>query len=691
MKKLKKSKYSIYGGGGKLSPQEQSKYGIDITYDLGFPKNLSDDRFIVQPSKTPPEPPVQSYNDVLGIDSNDRFFNVDIKRMNNNLYNKEFNEYNGASNQQFLLDFPEEEDYRNYEIANDRQVNIKYNKFFEPDYNSENRMKYGGKIPKYSKWKYSLGGDIGMGFASGAATGALAGAPAGGIGAIPGAIIGGIGGAISGLAKGLKEKKQADLLKEQNKPQSLLPTYNSNPYGNSFANGGELIKYNVGTHASGKDQMVNKMGLPTNNPNDAVGKVQKQETIQDGFVFSDDLGYTKKGFPTLNTKEVKNTFADKSKKIEKKFEGRKDELAMQTKNLMMSNIQKDNQKLLDIKEEQNKIKAIKALGRFEKKYGGTLGKYPLGGDLVNDPFGFEHLQDNILGKANWQPYTTNNIETGVSSASDQYNFANSIIPKNSAGLKGINGESVPNIPMQYSNINIATMPLKDRYNEYSSLNKASAQTSPKITSPSSIGSTNPADYISPALNAGFALYNAFKKPKNYLPKPNNQAIEDVNQIETEPDNSQLYNRNVRTLKAANVNAGNASPSIRNSLMSNNFANKLNADNEIGFNTQKERLDRIQAKQSLKAQIHANQNQWGEAAKSQYFAENAADRQANQEAVMTNLSNAVNDISKIGRDKELLTIYKQGLKYFDYDTKTGKFIYKNTNGDVFYSSVPPQGQ
>ena len=92
---------------------------------------------------------------------------------------------------------------------------------------------------------------------------------------------------------------------------------------------------------------------------------------------------------------------------------------------------------------------------------------------------------------------------------------------------------------------------------------------------------------------------------------------------------------------------------------------------------------------MKAQIYANQNQWGEAAKSQFYAENAADRQANQEAVMTNFTNAANDISAIGRDKELLQIYKQGLKYFDYDTKTGKYIYKNTTGDVFYSSISPQ--
>jgi hypothetical protein len=217
---------------------------------------------------------------------------------------------------------------------------------------------------------------------------------------------------------------------------------------------------------------------------------------------------------------------------------------------------------------------------------------------------------------------------------------------------------------------------------------ASANKSTNLSTPGGEG-INYADYISPALNAGFGIYNALKKPNNYLAKPNNQAIEAANQIQTEPDNTQLYNRNQRSLRAANKSSENYSGSLRNSLQANNLGIKLNADNEIGFNTQRERLDRIQGKQSLKAQIYANQNQWGEAAKVQYSDSNSADRQANQEAVMTNFTNAVNDISAIGRDKELLQIYKAGLKYFDYDTKTGKYIYKNNLGKVFYSSIPPQ--
>jgi hypothetical protein len=318
-----------------------------------------------------------------------------------------------------------------------------------------------------------------------------------------------------------------------------------------------------------------------------------------------------------------------------------------------------------------------------------LNKYPLGGDLTDNPFGFEQLQDNILGRGNWQPYTTNNLESGASSASDQYNFAQGILPNSNDGLTGAMGENMEVFPMKYNNSRIATMPLQDRYNEYSKMNSpTSADKSTNVSTPGGEG-INYADYISPALNAGFGIYNALKKPNNYLAKPNNQAIEAANQIQTEPDNTQLYNRNQRSLRAANKSSENYSGSLRNSLQANNLGIKLNADNEIGFNTQRERLDRIQGKQSLKAQIYANQNQWGEAAKVQYSDSNSADRQANQEAVMTNFTNAVNDISAIGRDKELLQIYKAGLKYFDYDTKTGKYIYKNNLGKVFYSSIPPQ--
>lgn len=545
-------------------------------------------------------------------------------------------------------------------------------------------FKQGGKLPKHTFGSFlgsnlgsiaSIAGGIGLSLTGG---GAVTGIPM---------ILGGA----SGIAKGAANEIQAsNLEKEKNKPNSLQPTYNNSPLGNSYKSGGKLIKYNTGTHASGNDQAVNNLGLPTNNMNDAVGKVQKNETIKDGFVFSDDLGYDKNKNITLKVKDVKQTFAEKSKVIDKKFRDT-DEISRNTKNFVMQNIQKDNQKLLDIKFEQEKVRAFKALSRFEKKYGGAISKYINGGglDLTDNPFGFEQFQDNILGRGSWKPYTTNNLESGTSSASDQYNFAQDILPNSNDGLIGAMGENIEVFPMKYNNSRIATMPLEDRYNEYSKMNSpASVNKSTNLSTPGGEG-INYADYLSPALNAGFALYNAFKKPNNYLAKPNNAAINTIDQIEVEPDNTQLYNRNQRTLKAANSNAGNVSPSIRNSLLANNLGIKLNADNEIGFNTQKERLDRKQAKLSLKAQMQANQNQWGEATKSKFYAENAADRQANQEAVMTNLSNAANDISAIGRDKELLTIYKQGLKYFDYDAKTGKYIYKNNLGNVFYSSIPPQ--
>jgi len=86
-----------------------------------------------------------------------------------------------------------------------------------------------------------------------------------------------------------------------------IPKFNSGGNLNSDQNS-DLIKYNVGTHSSGNDQMINKLGLPTNNENDAVGKIQKTETIKDGYVYSDDLGLNKNKEIELNPRKVKQTF-----------------------------------------------------------------------------------------------------------------------------------------------------------------------------------------------------------------------------------------------------------------------------------------------------------------------------------------------------------------------------------------------
>ena len=535
-------------------------------------------------------------------------------------------------------------------------------------------FKGGGKLSKHTFGSF-LGENLGS-------IGSLAGGialTATGAGAAVGVpmIIGGA----SGLATGaINEFTEQD---PQNTSTPIRQTYNPNPYGNSFKNGGDLTRFNGAKHEQGGIK-INKLGVPVNNPNNAVAEVEGDETMRGDYIYSDTLGVDKKGQVQTSAKKVNKTFADLSKKIDNKFKGRNDEISNVTKNFMYKNLTEKNEIAL-----QSKFQ--KSFNSFQKKWGGMLNKYGGGGglDLTNNPFGFEQLQDNILGTGTWSNITGQNDPYKFTNASDQYNFAQGILPNNNDGLTGAMGESMEVFPMKYNNSRIATMPLEDRYNEYSKMNSpASANKSTNLSTPGGEG-INYADYISPALNAGFGIYNALKKPNNYLAKPNNQAIEATNQIQTEPDNTQLYNRNQRSLRAANKSSGNYSGSLRNSLQANNLGIKLNADNEIGFNTQRERLDRIQSKQSLKAQIYANQNQWGEAAKSQFYAENAADRQANQEAVMTNFTNAANDISAIGRDKELLQIYKQGLKYFDYDTKTGKYIYKNTTGDVFYSSISPQ--
>lgn len=535
-------------------------------------------------------------------------------------------------------------------------------------------FKQGGKLPKHTFGSF-LGENLGS-------IGSLAGGialSATGAGAAVGVPM--ILGGASGLATGaINEFTKQD---PQDTSTPIRQTYNPNPYGNSFKNGGDLTRFNGAKHEQGGIK-INKLGVPVNNPNNAVAEVEGDETMRGDYIYSDTLGVDKKGQVQTSAKKVNKTFADLSKKIDNKFKGRNDEISNVTKNFMYKNLTEKNEIAL-----QSKFQ--KSFSSFQKKWGGMLNKYGGGGelDLTNNPFGFEQFQDNILGTGTWNNITGQNDPYKFTNASDQYNFAQGILPNNNDGLTGAMGESMDVFPMKYNNSRIATMPLEDRYNEYSKMNSpASANKSTNLSTPGGEG-INYADYISPALNAGFGIYNALKKPNNYLAKPNNQAIEAANQIQTEPDNTQLYNRNERSLRAANKSSGNYSGSLRNSLQANNLGIKLNADNEIGFNTQRERLDRIQSKQSLKAQIYANQNQWGEAAKSQFYAENAADRQANQEAVMTNFTNAANDISAIGRDKELLQIYKAGLKYFDYDTKTGKYIYKNNLGKVFYSSIPPQ--
>ena len=199
---------------------------------------------------------------------------------------------------------------------------------------------------------------------------------------------------------------------------------------------------------------------------------------------------------------------------------------------------------------------------------------------------------------------------------------------------------------------------------------------------------NYADYISPAFNTIAAGISLFNKNKNYLEKPNNEALTTLQGIQTTPDYSQLYNRNTRSLRAADKTATNYSPSVRNSLQANNLGTKLNADNEIAFREQAEKLDRETNKKGAIAQLQDSNNRFRQAAMHTYQNENTQDASKRQDNALGYLGAAVNDISNIGYDKELGKILNEGLKYYSYDSKTGKYMYKNNVGRVFYSSVSP---
>ena len=99
---------------------------------------------------------------------------------------------------------------------------------------------------------------------------------------------------------------------------------NSVPYGvqqnmpkTGYRHGGMLKAYNAPTHENG-GQMIDQNANPTNNPNKAVGEIEKKETSWNGYVFSDTLG------------EGKKTFAQMSKEIVNRYKGKRDALSKKT-------------------------------------------------------------------------------------------------------------------------------------------------------------------------------------------------------------------------------------------------------------------------------------------------------------------------------------------------------------------------
>jgi hypothetical protein len=526
-------------------------------------------------------------------------------------------------------------------------------------------FKDGGNLPKHNFGSF-LGNNLGS-IASVVGGLALTATGAGAAAGVP-LILGGAG----GLAKGITEEVTANKEKGiDTNTRSMSPTYNSNPVG-QFRNGGDLRKFNAPSHEGG-GQMINKLGVETNNPNTAVAEIEKNETMRGDYIYSDTLGVDKKGNIQTNAKKVHKTFADLSKKIDKKFTDRDDELSTVTKNFMYKNLTDKNEMAI-----QSKFQ--KSFSSFQKKWGGMLNKYPFGGSMLGEGLKDYLIQNPISNTAIGSPESYLNTDLDQLQEDGSNILPNNNLNVNTSLNSRLRGET--NMTYLPQNNKLIQSP-QDKLNTVST-NPINAQ---KLAQDTPEGA-NLTDYISPAFNTIAAGISLFSKNKNYLEKPNTEALTTLQNINTTPDYSQLYNRNQRTLRAANSNASNYSPSIRNSLQANNLGIKLNADNEIAFKEQEEKLNREQDKQTRISALQDSNNRFRQAALHNYQNENTQDSSKRQDNALGYLGAAVNDISNIGYDKELGKILNEGLKYYSYDSKTGKYMYKNNVGKVFYSSVSP---
>ena len=135
---------------------------------------------------------------------------------------------------------------------------------------------------------------------------------------------------------------------------SINTADNASPYPNTartttFSNGGknhsatikldsELTKFFGPSHKDGG------IKLGTNSKGQKI-EVEGGETAKDGFIHSDNIGYTKSGEPTPDAKKTVTTFAAKAKQIENKFKGRPDDISNVTKKRLFDKVEKDNTKV----------------------------------------------------------------------------------------------------------------------------------------------------------------------------------------------------------------------------------------------------------------------------------------------------------------------------------------------------------
>lgn len=176
---------------------------------------------------------------------------------------------------------------------------------------------------------------------------------------------------VEGRRKQLREKAEKSLANQQNAVDVNSRELTLNPQVAQMAKGGT---YNGGPVQLEKDEtllrqlpnggtIVERYNLPTH---EQSGDIPNTYMNKPDYAATPNFGYNKYGQITLNPKEVKMTFADKTKKVENRFKrNHADPIADKTKEMALNQIKQDNEILKSALEQAQTTKMM---------YGGSIPK-----------------------------------------------------------------------------------------------------------------------------------------------------------------------------------------------------------------------------------------------------------------------------------------------------------------------------
>jgi hypothetical protein len=154
---------------------------------------------------------------------------------------------------------------------------------------------------------------------------------------------------INAIVNKIKENKQDPRHDEQYDP--TLQNVVANPFG--------MAKYGMKLYQDGgmiEAEGNETMELNTNQIKNIEGPSHNQGGVDinlkgnEEYIYSDSLGYDKKGLPTLDKKLIKTSFADKSKTIENKYKSKFDNVSQTSKEIELEMLKKDSEMMRMVKE-----------------------------------------------------------------------------------------------------------------------------------------------------------------------------------------------------------------------------------------------------------------------------------------------------------------------------------------------------